>query len=149
MRVLSLKKVKIFVFLLLFYITNFAHAECDMGPLLFRDTFLGAAVGAGIGVLLQISNQSTDRIAGNIATSTIVGAGVGGMVGVVELYFSHFGNHRSAWALEKSHFFARPFFAWSPIFRNSPFAVSKEPAFEFSKENFKNMTMGLSLNYTF
>lgn len=65
-----------------------SHASCDVGPVLFRDTLLGAAVGTGVGALLLIANQSSQNIAPILATGALAGAGVGVIVGAVELHLS-------------------------------------------------------------
>src|SRR6185312_459669 len=85
-------------FTLIFSNVQGAFASCDVGPVLFRDTIYGAAVGAGVGALVLISSGSSSNIGQTIATSTLIGSGAGLVVGVVEISLSNCssgGNHKS------------------------------------------------------
>ena len=72
-----------------FGIIQNASASCDVGPVLFRDTLYGAAVGTGVGALVLLSTSSSSNIPSTLATSALVGAGVGLVVGVVEISMSN------------------------------------------------------------
>jgi hypothetical protein len=73
---------------LMFGFNQYANASCDFGSTIFRDSLYGTALGAGVGALVLVANSSTSNIAPNIATSALVGAGLGMVVGVVELSMS-------------------------------------------------------------
>lgn len=66
-----------------------AEASCDVGPVLFRDTLYGTAIGTGVGALVLLSTSSSSNIVPTLATSALVGAGVGLVVGVVEISLSN------------------------------------------------------------
>lgn len=144
------KKVKrvLSTCLLLFPTFQMAQAECDVGPVLFRDTLFGAAIGAGVGALVLVANQTTDRIAPNLATATLIGAGVGAVVGVVELSLSDCPGRRNAY-METSGFRARPLFAFLPQNQVDAPHASSHFKDKLSIENLSKVTMGLSLSYTF
>jgi hypothetical protein len=145
------KNVKIILSscLLLFPTFHVAQAECDVGPVLFKDTLFGAAIGVGVGALVLVANQTTDRIAPNLATATLIGAGVGVVVGVVELSLSDCpARHNSAY-VDNSGFRARPLFTFLPqnqIDTPNASSVFKD---KLSVENLNKVAMGVSVSYTF
>jgi hypothetical protein len=144
------KKVKVILSscLLLFPTFQVAQADCDVGPVLFRDTLFGAAIGVGVGALVLVANQTTDRIAPNLATATLIGAGVGVVVGVVELSLSDCPARRNA-SVETSGFHARPMLTFLPQNQIDSLPVSSSLKDKLSIENLNKVAMGLSLSYTF
>lgn len=123
---------------------QFAKADCDVGPVLFRDTVFGAAIGTGVGALVMISNQSSDRIAPNLATAALIGAGAGAVVGIVELSFSDCSVKRKNSGLR-----ATPLISFLPKNQlNSSQSISNSQDV-FSLENLNRLGMGFSFVYTF
>ncbi|APJ04550.1 hypothetical protein [Silvanigrella aquatica] len=145
------RKVKIILSscLLLFPTFQVAQAQCEVGSVLFRDTLLGSAVGLGVGALVMVANQSSTNIAPNLATATLIGAGAGVIIGVVELSLSDCSSsRRSAYASAQSGFKARPLlgFTQQKSFESIPNSSRDN---DFSFDNFKKMSMGINLSYTF
>ena len=66
-----------------------AHASCDVGHIIFKDVLYGTAIGAGVGTLFLLANSQSSNIIANIATSALIGGGVGGVVGVVEIAYTN------------------------------------------------------------
>ncbi len=69
--------------------TQSAFASCDIGTTLFKDTLFGAGLGAGVGGLVLISTQNSNNVPSSLATSALIGAAAGIVVGVVELSMSN------------------------------------------------------------
>lgn len=145
------KKVKIILSscLLLFPTFQVAQAECDVGPVLFRDTLFGAAIGVGVGALVLVANQTTDRIAPNLATATLIGAGVGIVVGVVELSLSDCSARRNSASVDTPGFRARPLLTFLPQNQIDAPSVSSSFKDKLSVENLSKVAMGVSVSYTF
>ncbi|RDB36927.1 MAG: hypothetical protein DCC88_02635 [Spirobacillus cienkowskii] len=135
------------------FIANFnqAHAQCEVGVTLFRDTLYGAAVGAGAGALILIANQSTKSIAPQLASATLVGAGVGVIVGVIELSFSDcFSKDRQNAKLLKPGFRAQPLIGFNSVENNLDMKLKKADIYEeLNRIKINDMAFGVTLSYTF
>lgn len=59
-------------------------ADCDLGGLMFRDMLYGAAGGAVIGGLIMVADEDDSNVVPKLATSALVGTGVGAMIGIVD-----------------------------------------------------------------
>ncbi len=145
------KKVKIILSscLLLLPTYKVAQAECDVGPVLFRDTLFGAAIGIGAGALVLVANQTADRIAPNLATATLIGAGVGVVVGVVELSLSDCPARHNNAAVETSGFRAKPLLTFLPQNQVDTSSISSHLKDNLSIKNLNKVAMGVSVSYTF
>jgi hypothetical protein len=82
------KALYFLTFLIAIFSVAKSEAACEIGPILFRDTLYGTAVGTGVGALVLLSTSNSSNIAPTLATSALIGAGVGLIVGVVELSYS-------------------------------------------------------------
>ena len=149
----TIKKIKIIVSSCLLLLPTFqvAHAQCEVGPVMFRDTLFGAGIGVGVGALVLIANQNSDNIAPNLATATLIGAGVGAVVGIVELSLSDCSASRRNALKKEEGFQARPMFSFIPHNSNietlSVSSVTSKDAMSFDQLN--DIAMGVSLSYTF
>ena len=65
-----------------------AHANCEVGRILFRDMFYGTIMGTGVGALVMAANESTNRVGQHLATGALIGLGVGAAIGIVEIALS-------------------------------------------------------------
>lgn len=64
-------------------------SSCDFSNTVLRNTIYGTAIGAGVGTLYMVATAaSSDRLAPGIATSALVGAGAGFILGLVDLSYS-------------------------------------------------------------
>ncbi|KAB8027985.1 hypothetical protein [Fluviispira multicolorata] len=127
-----------------------AQAQCEVGPVLFRDTLFGAGIGAGVGALILVANETSDKVPAKLATATLIGAGVGILVGVVELSFSDCGSgNRHVRNSEQPGFHAEPLFAFvnKPIIYGKNLENDTKNPFELA--NLSNISMGLKVQYTF
>ncbi|MES2614142.1 MAG: hypothetical protein V4591_01870 [Bdellovibrionota bacterium] len=86
-------KIRLFYILSIFTLiasnTQNAFASCEVGPILFRDTLYGAAIGGGVGALVLIANSDSSNIAPTFAASALVGAGAGLLTGIFEISLSN------------------------------------------------------------
>ena len=129
-----------------------AHAQCEVGSVLFKDTLFGAAIGLGVGALVLVANQTSDHIAPNLATATLIGAGVGAVVGVVELSISDCSSRRNA---SLNGFRASPLLTFMPQSHIEGPSISEtlnatsSLTDKLSIEKLNKMAMGVSMSYTF
>ena len=114
------------------------------------DTLFGAGIGLGVGALVLVANQNSNNIAANLATATLVGAGVGAVVGIVELSLSDCGQRHGA-SVEKPGFKAQPMLTL--LHQNNAVndRVKTEESYidSLKIEKLNNVAMGVSLSYTF
>ncbi len=149
MRKLFTKKMKLILSSCFLMLPTFhsAHAQCEVGPVMFRDTLFGAGIGLGVGALVLIANQSSDKIAPNLATATLIGAGVGAVVGIVELSLSDCSGRRNAQKKEEG-FQARPMLSFLP--QNSGYEIKETNSKDLFQLDYLNkMAMGVTVSYTF
>lgn len=62
-------------------------ASCDLGATIFRDTLYGLGVGAAVGgvyLLARSDNEDAGEIVSDLASASLIGAGVGAIIGIVE-----------------------------------------------------------------
>ncbi len=143
-------KLSVIASLTIFPVMESAHAACDVGPVIFRDTLFGAGIGLGVGALVLVANQNSNNIAANLATATLIGAGVGAVVGIVELSLSDCGQRHGA-NVEKPGFKAQPLLTLLPEKKFEYEAKKTEDNFidSLQIEKLNNIAMGVSLSYTF
>lgn len=61
--------------------------SCELGETIFRDTLYGMGVGAivgGVYLLTRVSSIDGSDVISDLATASLVGAGVGAVIGVAE-----------------------------------------------------------------
>jgi len=86
-----------------------SFASCQAGPVIFRDTLYGAAIGGGFGALLVLANAPDSRaVVPSIATSAVLGGGIGALVGVAELNLSCGSHHYRGDDADASRLSAHP-----------------------------------------
>ncbi len=61
-----------------------ARANCDFGQTIFRDSLYGGLIGATVGALFLVANQSSTNVAPALATGALIGIGGGLVTGIVE-----------------------------------------------------------------
>ncbi|WP_186647633.1 hypothetical protein [Fluviispira vulneris] len=151
MKFISKKGLTILASAFLFLVPSWqsAQAQCEVGPILFRDTLFGAGIGAGVGALVLIANETSDKVPAKIATATLIGAGLGAMVGVIELSLSDCGSgNRHVNKFDQPGFHAEPLFTYVP--RPNFYGKNQsESENSFEIGDLTKMTMGLKLQYTF
>lgn len=143
-------KLSLVTCLSIFPIIDTAKANCEVGPVLFRDTLFGAGIGLGVGALVLVANQNSNNIAANLATATLIGAGVGVVVGVVELSLSDCAQKQVKNA-EEPGFKVKPILTLLPRQSFDYESKAKQNSFNngLSLEQLNQVGMGMSLNYTF
>jgi len=143
-------KLSVIACLTVFSVMERAHAACDVGPVIFRDTLFGAGIGLGVGALVLVANQNSNNIAANLATATLIGAGVGAVVGIVELSLSDCGQRHGA-NIEKPGFKAQPLLTLLPEKKFEYEATKNEESLinTLQIEKLNTVAMGVSLTYTF
>ena len=145
-----IKKLKLSTIacLAIFPIMQEAHAACEVGPVIFRDTLFGAGIGLGVGALVLVANQNSNNIAANLATATLIGAGVGVVVGIVELSLSDC-SQKHTLKKEKPGFQASPMLTLLPEKKSEVDLKSESSSELFQIEKINQMAMGVSLSYSF
>ncbi|MGY3802523.1 hypothetical protein ACWNT8_00430 [Pigmentibacter ruber] len=145
-----LKKLKLSIVTCsaIFPIMQEANAACDVGPVIFRDTLFGAGIGLGVGALVLVANQNSNNVPANLATATLIGAGVGAVIGIVELSLSDCGQKHTL-KKEKPGFQASPMLTLLPEIKPEVELKNESISELFQFENMNQLAMGVSLSYSF
>lgn len=130
-------KNKVIATVAFFALANSAYAQCEVGSTIFRDTLFGAGIGLGVGALVLVANETSTGVAPKLATASLIGAGVGALIGVVEISFNSSCGSGYASQTPKPGFSATPMFAFENTASNS---TSKESFF-------KKLALGVNLEY--
>ncbi|WGL60814.1 hypothetical protein QEJ31_04285 [Pigmentibacter sp. JX0631] len=141
-------KLSIVTCLAIFPVMQQANAACDVGPVIFRDTLFGAGLGLGVGALVLVANQNSNNIAANLATATLIGTGVGAVVGIVELSLSDC-NQKHTLNKEKPGFQASPLLTLLPENKAEVDIKTESSSDFFQVEKLNQLAMGVSLSYSF
>jgi hypothetical protein len=130
-----MKQLSIFFFVFILNLLTFikpAHASCEIGETVFRDTLYGAGIGAGVGGLVLLANSDSKNIGPTMATGALVGVGLGVATGIIEVSLSGCGNREAK--NDSSRLKFSPMFAVLPktVFQDNvllqkevPFAISQ------------------------
>lgn len=88
-------------------------SPCDLSDTILRDTLYGTAIGAGVGALYMVaSSANSDRLAPGIATSALIGAGAGFILGMVDLSYSGcFSSDKGRYDSSEKGFHVKPLVA--------------------------------------